>query len=142
MPSQDDVELVRRFLDEVVETYLFVLNHPRILRSAEREELRTALAEFAEAHPARITQQYAELDDEDAIDAGIYGDQLRSKYRIARLARHDLVKQAPVPPVGRRRVRRWIKRVKVLGGSLKTLIPGAEALLELLDLLDGALDSA
>jgi hypothetical protein len=40
----------------------------------------------------------------------------------------------------RPRIRRWIKRCKVVLDSLKGIVPGAESLNELVDLLDAALD--
>jgi hypothetical protein len=80
------------------------------------------------------------------MNAGLYGEQLRSKRELARLASEDLVAQDTASPRMRRfsrpAIRRWIKRCKVLIGSLKGIVPGAEALNELLDLLDAGLDRA
>lgn len=146
MPDDDDIEVVRAFAVETVKTYGIILEDRRTLRVAERESLRPALAEFdQQGHPERIVDQYASLTEDEQRDAGLYGEQLRRKRELARLASDDLLAQpaAATPrPFSRLRIRRWLKRAKVLVGSLKGLVPGAEALDELLDLLDAALDRA
>jgi hypothetical protein len=111
----------------------------------EREALQLALGEFVQReHGERIVSQYSELPDVAVFDAGLYGQQVRQKRELARIAAEALGPDAQLARPRRRgyvgRARRWIKRAKVLVGSLKGLIPGAEALDELLDLLDGALD--
>ncbi len=146
MPDPSDTDVVRAFVAETLRTYEVVSEDRRTTRIIERELLRSALLEFtSEQHPARIVSQYASANDEDLRDAGLYGEQLRSKRESARLASEDLLGQeeAATPTLrrfSRRRIRRWIKRSKVLLGSLKGMVPGGEALNELLDLLDAALD--
>jgi hypothetical protein len=108
--------------------------------------LESALLEFSEeGHPERIVGQYASAGNDGLRDAGLYGQQLRSKRELARIASDDLVgpEVVPTPRLGRfsrPRIRRWIKRCKVVLGSLKGIVPGAESLNELLDLLDAVLD--
>lgn len=143
MPSDADVETLRLFIDDTVSTYRLVIEVGGVLRPRERDALLGAIVEFAELHPERIVSQYAELDDADIADSGLYGQQLRGKREVARYAANDVEGK---PNVAERRrfsranVRRWLKRAKVLAGTLKALVPGGEALVELLDLLDGALD--
>ena len=78
------------------------------------------------------------------------GQQLAAKVEIpsvfvellrAESARDDaqtVERRVPGPRTGN--VRRWIKRAKVLVGSLAGILPPVEALGEMLDLLDAALD--
>ena len=144
MPSEDDVAQVRRFVIDTTETYSVVIENAR-LTPREREALQIALLAFVERdHDERIVSQYGALPEGAEIDAGLYGQQLRQKRELAWFAAEDLGAGGQVARPRQRgyygRVRRWIKRAKVLVGSLKPLIPGAEALNELLDLLDGALD--
>jgi hypothetical protein len=142
MADQTDIEVVRLFLNDVVKTYRKVAENGRI-RSSERIALGVALTEFQSEHPERIISQYAGLGDEQVRDAGLYGQQLRQKYEVARLASSDFE-----GPADRRvrfsttGIRRWIKRARLLVNSLLKGVPGAEALGELLDLLDAALDRA
>jgi hypothetical protein len=145
MPSQDDVAAVRAFVDETLITYSVIVEEGRVLRVAERERLNAALAAFAGQHPERIVAGYAGLDDQAVFDAGVYGEQLLAKRELARIASQELDRSSEHQSrrvFSRRNIRRWLKRAKVLVGSLKNLVPGAEALMELLDLLDGALDPA
>lgn len=126
MPDEDDIAVVRRFVDETIETYSVIVVRGRALRGAERDALLRAVHEFRERHPDRITTQYAGLEDDEVVDAGLYGAQLREKREVARLASDDLLRQAPSASprrFSRRRIRRWLKRAKVLVGSLRGLIP-------------------
>jgi hypothetical protein len=151
VPDEHDIQMVRDFVAETVRTYEVVSNDRRTARVTERERLADAIIAFNQGeHPERIVSQYASADDEDLWDAGLYGEQLRSKRELARLASEDLLVQDTASPSPTRKlsrfsrpaVRRWIKRCKVLIGSLKGIVPGVEALNELLDLLDAALDRA
>jgi hypothetical protein len=147
VPEPNDIMLVEAFIDETVRTYEVVSEDSRTARVPERELLQLALIEFSQGgHPERIVSQYTSASDEDLRDAGLYGQQLRSKTELARLASNDLSDQEARTPTLRRfsrpRIRRWIKRCKLLLSSFKGLVPGAEALNELLDLLDAALDRA
>lgn len=146
MPAQDDINEVREFVDHTIATYHLVTHTAQMARN-EREALQLALGEFVQrAHRDRIVDQYRELvDDPLIIDSGLYGQQLRQKRELARIAAEafepeDAERAGSRPRGYIGRVRRWIKRAKVLAGSLKRLVSGAEALDELLDLLDGALD--
>jgi hypothetical protein len=146
VPDEGDIEVVRAFVRETVRTYGIVVEDRRTGRAVERELLKSALLEFSEkGHPERIVSQYASAGNDGLRDAGLYGQQLRSKRELARFASDDLVgpEVVPTPRLGRfsrPRIRRWIKRCKVVLGSLKGIVPGAESLNELLDLLDAALD--
>jgi hypothetical protein len=151
VPDERDIQVVRLFVGDVVRTYGVVSADGRTARVVERERLAAAIVAFNErGHPERIVNQYASANDDDLRDAGLYGEQLRSKQELARLASDDLLIQdtdSPTPTSRLKRfsrpgIRRWIKRCKVLIGSLKGMIPAAEALNELLDLLDAALDRA
>jgi len=139
MPAEEDVNLVRAFLHDSLGIYELVAASARI-RTRERALVIEAMHEFADQQTARILNGFRELDDQVARDAGIMGVQLRGKAEMAREAGRELEDRPRRKEVSTARSRRWIKRVKVLAGSLKILIPGAEAFLELLDLLDSALD--
>ena len=146
MPAQDDINEVREFVDHTIATYHLVTRTAQMAPN-EREALQLALGEFVQrAHRDRIVDQYRELiDDPLIIDSGLYGQQLRQKRELARIAAEafepeDAERAGSQPRGYVGRVRRWIKRAKVLAGSLKRLVSGAEALDQLLDLLDGALD--
>ena len=149
VPEEDDIQLVRMFVDEVVRTYEAISGDRRTARVPERASLTTAILAFSEGgHPERIINQYANANDDDLRDVGTYGEQLRSKRELARLASEDLMVQytdspRQTPRLGRftrPRIRRWIKRCTVVITSLKGIAPGSEALNELLELLDAALD--
>jgi hypothetical protein len=156
VPSVSDIRVMADFIDHTLTTYSRLLDDGRGLRNPEREALQAALSEFWEQGAERIVSQYRALDDEIIRDAGLYGHQFRAKSEIARLAGEDIVGRGPADDdfldpeqiagrgrfSRRRRIRRWLKRARVAVGSMKGVIPAAEALMELLDLLDGALDRA
>lgn len=133
MASREDSELLRHFLVETVTTYGVVVERANLLRS-ERGLLQPAIEEAAQQIPA-LVRRYAR---QNGVDAGLVGLQLRAKVELATSAGQRLLRRRGRLPT--RAVRRWLKRVRLLVGSLKTLVPGAEALEELLDLLDAALD--
>jgi hypothetical protein len=94
------------------------------LRVAEREALWTALLAFEhDEHPTRIETQYASLTDDQVRDAGLYGGQLRAKREVARKAGEDLDRILAQAPGRVAAIRRWLKRVRLLVGSLLKGVP-------------------
>jgi hypothetical protein len=140
VPDDADVEVLRSFLSTSLATYDLIVAQGRLRRS-DRQDLRSLAEDFQAHRVERLIGEYAETSDEIARDAGVFGAPLRSKANLSANAAQNLDQSR----VGRgdistRAARRWIKRVKVLVGSLKSLIPGAEAFIEMLDLLNAALD--
>jgi hypothetical protein len=137
MPGEIDSALLARYLDRVRVVLVEQYETPHG-RASDRERLAYLAQSFHEETRPRILREYAELRDVDALDAGIIGSQFEAKV--------DLILEASEPEVsGRSRrtkqsLRKFIKRAKILASSLRNLIPGAEALLELLDFADAVLD--
>jgi hypothetical protein len=105
--------------------------------------------EFTEVQSRMIIDAYRATDDETLVAAGVVNEQLWSKIVVPRAAADDLdheVAEGDLPIEGKPKylgtsgVRRWIKRVQVLVRTLKGILPAAQALAELLDLLNVALD--
>jgi hypothetical protein len=85
-----------------------------------------------------MMQSYMQLSDREAGDAGVSGQQLETKVEMtASLGRRFAGRLWQTGAA-----REWVKRAKVLVDSLKSTTPGAEALSELLSLLDSGLSSA
>lgn len=155
MPSQRDVELLDGFLRETLDTVSLVIERGDI-RARERHALSPALQEFAEGHPRLILNTYQKRLDPDLEAAGVLRKQLEAKVELPRVFAERIRIESGVeddqtdtfetaqsrwpsgPSTGN--VRRWIKRAKILVGTLAGLLPPMEALSELLDLLDAALD--
>lgn len=135
MASRSETRDLRAFLTDVVATYHSVVEQANLL-AREREPLYAAINEFDRQRLNQIVERYS--GSRGAADAGLTGAQLQAKIDITRSAAERLRGARGRPSV--RSIRRWLKRAKVVVGSLKTLVPGAEALDELLDLLDATLD--
>lgn len=151
MPDEDDTATLAEFLDEA-RTVLAERYGPSVARKADRERLATLAYSFDDQVRPRLAAAYAELDDGACLDAGIAGQQLELKVALVRAAveppretravsRRE-PSSAPEPPPRLRKsvLRRFLKRAKILAGSLTNRIPGAEALMELLDFADSVLD--
>jgi hypothetical protein len=154
MPEDRDVELLNTFLQETVATFELVAERGD-LKARERHALLAALREFAEKQPRLILDAYREKPDSELAAAGVLDQQLAAKVEIpqifAELLRSEmdpgrLKTDGPVTERSRRprtgNIRRWLKRARVLVGTLASILPPAEALSELLDLFDAALDRA
>ena len=152
MANERDVELLEAFVYETLDTSRLVIEFGDI-RARERVALRAATGELVDRQPQLIIAAYRETPDVDLVAAGVVGHQLAAKVELSRafaelLRNESEYRVAPTDAVERTRetgprtgnVRRWIKRVRILVGTLKGLLPGAEALGEMLDLLDAALD--
>lgn len=140
MPTDHDVKLLQEFLGEVLATLTLVIERGDI-RSREREALNAACREFAELQPPLIVAAYRATDDKTLVAAGVIGKQLWAKIDVPNAAAEDIRRELDERGrTGTYGVRRWIGRVKVLVGTLKGILPAAEALTELLDLLNVALD--
>jgi hypothetical protein len=149
MPSKDDVAELARFLRETLETLELVIDTGYI-RTYERELVRAATQDFQARHPQQILEAYQAAPDPVLDAAGVLGRQLAAKVGIASITgEHVRAEVHGDDYVGSERryrrprtgnVRPWIKRAKILVGSLAGILPPVEALSELLDLLDAALD--
>lgn len=138
MPTDRDVTRVREFLDKTFSVYRDIVGEARIDHPNVRDALLRAVEEYERVGAPRLLEAYARLDEEFARDSGLTGEQLEAKVSLAELAADELRPTQGTPWTSR--IRRWLKRVKVLLGSLSKLVPPAEALIELVDLLDAALD--
>jgi hypothetical protein len=148
MPADSDVVVLTDFLDELLATFALITERGDI-RGREREALILAYREFAEVQSPLIVTAYREAEDRVLVAAGVIRQQLLSKtdatsaaaedlrHESVRLERSEKTKRTYLRKYG---VRRWIRRAKVLVETLKGILPPAEALAELLDLLDSALD--
>jgi hypothetical protein len=148
MPADSDVIVLREFLGEVLATFELITERGDI-RGREREALRLAYREFAEVQPPLILDAYREAQDEVLVAAGVIRQQLRSKSDATSASADDLRREADRLEGSEKTkrtylrkygIRRWVRRAKVLVETLKGILPPAEALAELLDLLDTALD--
>jgi hypothetical protein len=148
MPADRDVELLEEFLHGVLATFALITERSDI-RGREREALILAYREFAEVQRPLILNAYREADDEVLVAAGIIRQQLWSKIDVTDAAAKDLWRKTEKleflgnkkrAHLGKTDIHRWIRRAKVLVETLKGILPPAEALTELLDLFDAALD--
>jgi hypothetical protein len=151
MPGEDDTATLAEFLDEV-RTVLAERYGPNVARKSDRERLARLANSFDDQVRPRLVAAYAELDDGACLDAGIIGQQLELKVALVRAAveppretraisrREPSSASEPPPQLRKSILRRFLKRAKILAGSLTKLIPGAEALIELLDFADSVLD--
>ena len=155
MPDAADSQALNKFLDEV-RTVLAERYGPNVARKADRDQLARLANSFHEHVRPRLLGVYVELDETACLDAGISGQQLELKVALVTatvepppgegaLSRPDPrtgSEPSPEPPARLKKsaIRRFLKRAKILAGSLGKLIPGAEALMELLDFADSVLD--
>jgi hypothetical protein len=152
MPSADDSAALNNFLDSV-RTVLAERYGPQVGRRADRDRLAELATSFDDQVRPRLLEVYEGLDDNECLDAGIRDQQLESKVALVIAAvepppRERIVASRrgvepisePLPPLKKSALRRFLKRAKILAGSLRKLVPGAEALLELLDFADSVLD--
>lgn len=148
MPADRDVEQLEKFLEGVVATFALIVERGD-LRGREREALGAAYREFAELQSPLILNGYRAMQDDALVAAGVIRQQLRSKIDVTSAAADDLwreleklerVEKKNRTQLSKNGIRRWIGRAKVLVETLKGLLPPAEALAELLDLLNVALD--
>jgi hypothetical protein len=138
VPTNTEVALIREFLANTLSVYKDVVGKARIDNHEVRGALFQAVKEYESVGAPRLLEAYARLDKDFAQDSGLTGEQLEAKVSLAKLAADEL--RLTQGTLWTSRVRRWLKRVKVLLGSLAKLVPPAEALIELVDLLDAALD--
>jgi hypothetical protein len=145
MPSAEDLQQFDLYLRTVTTTYDLLLRRELtpMLSEHERELLRTALVEFSEQNVERLLTAYAGLTDDEAQDLGLTKAQLRAKVEFVTGASERIGPQLEASGKTVRpttKIRHWLKRAKGPAESLASCLPAGHALLEILDLLNFALD--
>jgi hypothetical protein len=148
MPSAEDLQQFSLYLESVTATYALLLHRDLtpMFSERERELLRTALVEFSEQNVERLLTAYAGLTDDEAQDLGLTKAQLRAKVGFVTGPSDRIGPQleAAAKPGNTARpttkIRHWLKRAKGPAESLASCLPAGHALLEILDLLNFALD--
>jgi uncharacterized protein YjiS (DUF1127 family) len=145
MPSAEDLNQFKLYLDSITTTYDLLLDRDLtpMISKHERELLQTALLEFSEQNVERLRTAYAELTDDEAQDLGLTKAQLRAKAEFVAEASERIGRQLEASGKTVRpttKIRHWLKRAKGPAESLASCLPAGHALLEILDLLNFALD--
>lgn len=141
MPTLGDIGLVEVFVGDVVRTATLVTQDRAPVSFPDRGPLRGAVAELAEVQGPRIVGGYAAAEDEELSDAGLSGEHLRAKIEIASSGSTGVESEAHGPDgIRAPAVRAWTRRAIVLAASLATVVPAAEALVGLIDLVDAAVE--